>query len=83
MPTNPDWVWLLNNDTAFPPETLNRLLEIARSRALFMMSPYLYDYSNHEKLQFPGGVFFAPLVSCQFISGENRPHPCQGKSKLT
>jgi len=60
MPTNPDWIWLLNNDTAFSPETLTRLLETARSRALSMMSPYLYDYSNHQKLQFPGGVFFAP-----------------------
>ena len=60
MPTNPDWIWLLNNDTAFSPETLTRLLETARSRALSMMSPYLYDYSNHQKLQLPGGTFFAP-----------------------
>ena len=59
MSTNPDWIWLLNNDTAFPPETLNRLLEAAYSKALSIVSPYLYDYSNHEKLQLPGGGFFA------------------------
>ena len=72
MPTNPDWIWLLNNDTVFSSETLKKIMENVTSKEVDLISPYVYIYSNPNQLNLPGGTYFIPwFPRYWFIQGFN------------
>jgi hypothetical protein len=55
MRVGADYVWLLNNDTVVEPHTLAKLVEEAeQSPQTGLVSPVIYCYDCHEKVQFMG-----------------------------
>lgn len=53
-----DYVWLLNNDTIVPPETLGSLVAKAEADPkLGLLTPVLYDEHARDNVQYTGSVF--------------------------
>lgn len=64
------WVWLLNNDTIVPPETIDRLFEAA---ALFeprvgIAGTRIFNYYNRNVLESIGGKYNRRWATTRFIA---------------
>ncbi|MEK7201986.1 MAG: glycosyltransferase family 2 protein [Patescibacteria group bacterium] len=68
-----DFVWIINNDTTFDPEALNKLLEEAAKRPeVGFFGSTILDFSNHNKIQTQGGDRFYPWFGMSRHIGEGR-----------
>ncbi len=71
--TDQDFVWIINNDTTFDPEALNKLLEeAARRPEIGFFGSTILDFSNHSKIQTQGGDRFYPWFGMSRHIGEGR-----------
>lgn len=54
---NPDWIYLLNNDTVEAPDNLARLVEAGENDPrIGMVGPMIYHYNEPEVIQSAGGI---------------------------
>lgn len=66
-----DFVWIINNDTTFDPEALNKLLEEATNRSeIGFFGSTILDFSNRSKIQTQGGDQFYPWFGMSRRIGE-------------
>jgi len=60
---NAAFFWILNNDAVVDPEALTSLLKVMRENPCCgIVSSYVYDYSNKDRLCFTGGGDIFPGV---------------------
>jgi GT2 family glycosyltransferase len=77
---NADFVWLLNNDTIAPPDTLTRLLDATHPRA-GITGTVLYYHHNPTVVQAWGGGKVLPWIG--YVTHFTQPEPFGPNTYLT
>ena len=55
---NPDWIFVINEDTVFAPDCFRKLIEVGESDSTIgMLGPMVYHHDEPDVIQTAGGIF--------------------------